>query len=300
MSRDTLTIRIVDAFTRRPFGGNAAGVVLDPEGLADAQMQAIAREMNLSETAFLLPPDDPQADVRVRWFTPTVEVDLCGHATVATFHAAMAGGRLEPGAYRMQCRSGILPVDAGRDAKGSRVTLGLPVPEVIPMEGESAQILDALGLAAGDVDPELPMMSAGPWAIVPVVDRRGLNALSPDFGALRRLAGKGGAGNTIVLTRDTVEPGAAVHLRMFAPWYGIDEDPVTGSAQGPVAAYLASSDLLTRNDGADTARYVAEQGDGIGRPGRIETVVRFRGAQVRSITITGRAVTVLEGTITLR
>src|SRR5262245_9979213 len=126
-----LRIFQVDAFTRRPYQGNAAAVVLEPGGLSDAAMLLIAREMNLSETAFLLPPSSADADLRIRWFTPAAEVDLCGHATVATFHAAMEQGRLAPGVFRMECRVGILPIGLERDDDGGAVVrMGLPLPSL--------------------------------------------------------------------------------------------------------------------------------------------------------------------------
>ncbi len=294
-------IKIVDAFTTRPFAGNPAAVVLDASGLDDAAMQRIAREMNLSETAFLLPPG-PGADVRIRWFTPHVEVDLCGHGTVAAFHAALMEGRLPAGSYRMECRSGILPVTSGHDADGPFVEMGVPVPVLSPGVAPGA-ILEAIGLDRARVDPALPIRAAGPpgsraeWALIPVADRAALDSLRPDSAALVRIADREGVGNVIALTRDTVDPSSAVHLRMFAPAYGIAEDPVTGSAQGPVAAYLVEREIV-RGDASGAAVYTAEQGDGIGRAGRIGTTVEIRDGACAAIRIRGRAVTVLEGTIT--
>lgn len=296
MSRSGTDVAIyqVDAFADEPFAGNPAGVVLDASGLSDDAMRRIAREMNLSETAFLLPAGRSDADLRIRWFTPAVEVDLCGHATVATFHAGMESGRLEAGRYRMECLSGVLPVELSRGQDGRpRVSMGLPVvslEEVAPPDDLEA----ALGIAHTVLAGDLPIMKAGDWLVIPFRRRKDLEALAPDFAAVHRWK-RHGVGAVIVMTTETIETGSAVHLRMFAPSYGIDEDPVTGSAQGPLAVYMHSCGLLRQGESA----YVAEQGDAIGRPGRVVVDVR-RGESVEAITISGRAVTVIEGTIHLR
>jgi len=295
-----IVIRQVDAFTIGPFAGNAAAVVLEAEGLSDHQMQLIAREMNLSETAFLLPSTRSDADLRLRWFTPSVEVDLCGHATVATFHSALEEGFLKPGSYRLECAAGVLPIQAEKDPEGRPlVKMGLPVPALEQVDLAACRIAEPLGIEADDIPRRLPIMKAGTWLLVPVSGLAVIRQLRPDFSALRAFGDQAGPAAIVVLTTETVEPGSAVHLRMFAPGFGIDEDPVTGSAQGPVAGYLAVNRLLPGGPGAEMRRYVAEQGDEIGRPGRIDVEVEMSGPVVRSIAIVGRAVTVLRGSLAL-
>jgi trans-2,3-dihydro-3-hydroxyanthranilate isomerase len=132
-----ITIKHIDAFTDAPMQGNPAGVVLHGDGLTDPMMQGIAAEMALSETAFLLPPTATGADVRLRWFTPVNEVPLCGHATVATFHA-VAEERLQGTGdhprktLRVETRSGILPVTIDRGGSGTTIHFGLPLPHFRP------------------------------------------------------------------------------------------------------------------------------------------------------------------------
>jgi len=301
VSREVGVIQ-VDAFTRRPFAGNPAAVVLDAAGLAEREMLLIAREMNLSETAFLLPPSDSRADLRLRWFSPGGEVDLCGHATVATFHAALEEGRLAPGSYRLESRSGVLPVEARRGPDGRpRVSLGLPVPAMSTLDPTSAGLSRALGIDAADSEGEPPPMRTGEWALVPVARLETLRHLRPDFRALRSIAADTGMASTIVLTTETIETSSKVHLRMFAPAAGIDEDPVTGSAQGPVAAWLVAHGLAVPAGEAVPARfdYIAEQGDPIGRPGRVAVEVALEAGSIVSITIRGEAVTVLRGSLQL-
>ena len=306
-----LAIYQVDAFTTVPYAGNPAGVVLDGDGLPDATMQLIAREMNLSETAFLLPPSHPEADLRVRWFTPTVEVDLCGHGTVACLHAALEAGRLEPGAYRMECLAGVLPLELERGADSRpRIRLGLPVPDLADWNIAGCRVADALGLEPEDLHPRLPAMKAATWGVVAVSGLEALGRLRPDFGQVRDLERTDGVGELIVLTTETVEDASSVNVRMLAPACGIDEDPVTGAAQGPVAAYLVAHGLVPmpgapQAQAADAAgvaghlRYQAEQGDSLSRPGRIEVDVALRAGRICSITIAGSAVTVVRGTIVL-
>jgi len=258
MSREVGVLQ-VDAFTGRAFTGNPAGVVLDAEGLDETAMLRIAREMSVSETAFLLPPTGASADLRLRWFSPQCEVDLCGHATVAAFHAALE------------------PASCGLDA--------------------------ALGLDEAALVRIPPPMRTGEWALVPVTGLEPVRRLRPDGNALRAVARATGLRSVVALTTETVETASLVHLRMFAPDWGIDEDPVTGSAQGPVAAWLAAYGLLQEAPGDSTeatlARYTAEQGDTIGRPGRVAVEVRLDGRRVVSITITGEAVTVMRGVFIL-
>lgn len=296
-----LRILQVDAFTRRAFEGNAAAVVLDPGDLSEAAMLLIAREMNLSETAFLLPPSTPAADLRIRWFTPAAEVDLCGHATVATFHAAMEEGRLAPGVFRMECRVGILPVTLERDAEGKPVVrMGLPLPVLADLHVATCRIAEILGVETDDLDSRLPVQKTGEWMLVPAAGLDVLRRIRPDFRAMRDLLSELGLGSAVVLTTETVEAGSAVHLRMFAPGFGIEEDPVTGSAQGPVAGYLLAHRLIAPAGAElESLSYTAEQGDCLGRPGRIGVEVGLSAGRLTGITITGHAVTVLTGTIRL-
>lgn len=313
----------VDAFTTAPYMGNPAGVALaGGESLTDGQMLAIAREMNLSETAFLLPPTLPGANVRIRWFTPTVEVQFCGHATVAAFHAAAEAGLWgfegiaagEERAVHMECLSGILPLQVRRDQAGIEVTMGLPVPGVRKHD-DAAQALAALGLSgvaggkpgSSETAADLPGALIGsPFLLVHVPDLRSLREASPDREAIVRLTGAEGCDGLIAATLETFDSGSAVHLRMFAPAAGIDEDPVTGYAQALTAMWLGRGGLLSGRSGErfrtlkeGVVAYIAEQGDFLGRPGRVGVEVSFErlGAEtfVQEVSISGRAVTVLRG-----
>lgn len=209
----------VDAFADRPFAGNPAAVMPLTEWLPDATLQAIAGENNLSETAFTVPSSRDDADYDLRWFTPTVEVDLCGHATIASGHVLIHGS-----AVRFSTRSGILTVT--RD--GDLLRLDLPAHKV--EAGTEPGLLDALGLPA-DV-PTFLGRSGNGSAIVLLADEAAVRAIAPDFAALRTID------RLVIVTA----PGddTEVTSRVFAAFHGIDEDPVTGAAHAALVPFWAA------------------------------------------------------------
>ncbi len=216
-----MRIRVIDAFTDRPFAGNPAAVVLldGPEWPDVAWMQAVAAEMNLAETAFAL----PQGEVwGLRWFTPAVEVDLCGHATLATTHALRADGLLT-GPVRFATRSGELRAEAGDDGT---ITLDFPVATLTPAD-DTATPAAALGV------PVVAAWTTGSLGdlVAEVADEATVRAVVPDAAAVGRLPCRG-----LVVTA-AADPGTGIDFvsRFFAPSVGIVEDPVTGSAHTALA-----------------------------------------------------------------
>jgi trans-2,3-dihydro-3-hydroxyanthranilate isomerase len=307
----SLPIYQVDAFTDRPFTGNPAAVVPDARGLSDAQMQAIAREMNLSETAFVYPPEDGRPH-RFRWFTPTIEVEFCGHATLATTHVLATTGRL--GAFR----GGRIefPVDAligklaisveERAGRAPLIMIGVPIAAFEPAAPALVRdFVAAMGAREADLDPSLPALRYRRKVFIPLRTLEAMRGLRPDFGRILAL-GREHDISPCPFTLETVDPANAVHLRYFASISGIDEDPVTGAANAPLGAYLATQGLFGKLELAGRARaltknptvwrYTAEQGDECGRPGRPVVEVTADGSAVR---VGGEAVTILEGALTL-
>ncbi|HUB80113.1 MAG TPA: PhzF family phenazine biosynthesis protein [Bryobacteraceae bacterium] len=216
-----MAIRIVqvDAFTNKPFGGNPAAVCVLAEPASDDWMRNVAREMNLSETAFLTPHD---GGYRLRWFTPAVEVDLCGHATVASAHVLWQDGHLKPGQQaRFHTRSGLLLADRRGDwieldFPSKTVTIATPPPELLP----------SLGV------PQAAFVGKNAFDYLVEVDSEAtLRALSPDHSTLRQIPVRG----VIVTARGGGEYDFV--SRFFAPGSGIDEDPVTGSAHCALGPY---------------------------------------------------------------
>lgn len=272
-----MRIRVIDAFTDRPFAGNPAAVCLLPgDRWPDERwMQAVAAEMNLSETAFAHRlPLGAEADWALRWFTPTVEVDLCGHATLATAYALATDQG--PGTVRFASRSGVLVTHAHPDGP---VTLDFPAATVAP---QPAPAPDGLAAALG-ADPVAvhPTGSLGDLLVV-LADAAAVRALTPDLAAVRALSVREGIRGVIVTA--AADPGADHDFvsRFFAPAVGVPEDPVTGSAHTALAPYWAA-----RLGRSQTVGFQASA-----RGGRVEVTVA--GDRVR---LTGRAVTVLDGTL---
>lgn len=256
------TIVQVDAFTDRAFSGNPAAVCILAEPRDEAWMQAVAREMNLSETAFL----HPEADgYRLRWFTPSVEVDLCGHATLASAHVLWEDGHLAPGdAARFHTRSGTLT--ARRDGDWIEMEFpALPPSSIDPPPG--------LGRALG-VEPRYVGLSRFDL-LVELDDEAVVRSLEPDLGLLRRIDARG-----IIVTARADGDEFDFVSRFFAPQVGVDEDPVTGSAHCVLGPHW--QERMGRNE---FLGYQASPRGGVVR-------VAVDGPRVR---LAGRAVTVLRG-----
>jgi PhzF family phenazine biosynthesis protein len=272
----TVTVYQVDAFTKERFTGNPAGVVLDASGLSENEMQRIAFELGNSETAFLFPADGPDHDVRVRYFTPTTEVPLCGHATIAAHYTRAVVNDIAAGTVVQRGRAGDLPVAVTRDHGDVQVTLTLTPPTFEPALGTAqvARLLSALGITPHALLPDAPVqvVAAGHGkVIVPLRDSATLFALTPDMPALVALSRDIGCNGYHVFTFDTDDERLLTTCRMFAPAIGIEEDPVTGNGNGPLGAYLVKHHLV-KHDGR-TFRFLSTQGAAVGRPGIVHVAV---------------------------
>jgi PhzF family phenazine biosynthesis protein len=286
----------VDVFTERPLGGNPLAVFVDGAGLSDAEMQAIAREMNLSETTFVLPADVAGADYRVRIFTPASELPFAGHPTIGTAWALLESGRVaprgEPFVLRQQTLAGVQPIEVRTQAGRRSFTMTLPPPRFEPAPPR-AELARALRVDEKDIDGEPATVVVGVgWHVVPLRGLDVVRGLAPDTARLVEIERRTGRAVT-VFCRQAEDPGCAVRLRSFAPGAGIAEDPVCGSGNGCVGAYLA------RASGArQPLVYRAEQGIEIGRAGRAEVRVEPEGDGWR-VQVGGTAVTVVEGELRL-
>jgi len=264
----TIPIVQVDAFTSRPFAGNPAAVCVLSEARPDAWMKDVAREMNLSETAFLTPHN---GDYNLRWFTPAVEVDLCGHATVASAHVLWEEGHLARGAQaRFHTRSGLLLADQ----RGDWIELDFPAKAGVPVE-PPADLLPALGLDPARSEVRAVERNLFDY-LVEVDSEERLRSLAPNHPALRKVEARG----VIVTARPSAGSPYDFVSRFFAPGSGIDEDPVTGSAHCALGPYW-----MPRLGKLEFTAYQASPRGG---------VVRVRVAGDRVI-LGGQAVTVLRG-----
>lgn len=277
---------LVDAFTREPLTGNAAGVIPDADGLTETQMQAIARELSVSETAFLFPSET--ADRAVRYFTPTSEVDLCGHATVASHAQLYADGVIETGTHTLETEVGVLEIDVTEDGIVWMTQDSPTVSEISPSIDEVANALDVPPAAIEGVDLPIAVASTGlAFLVVPITFLEPLGEATPDMDAIERLAAEHDAIGVYAFTFDTVGLEATLHGRCFVPGAGVPEDPVTGTASGAVGAYLRTVDAF--DELPEEMRF--EQGHYLERPGEVR--VQAEG----EIRVGGPAVTALDGSL---
>ncbi|MCP4725971.1 MAG: PhzF family phenazine biosynthesis protein [bacterium] len=298
-----LRIKQVDAFTKIPFSGNPAGVVTSASGLTVRQMKLIAREMNLSETVYVLPPKSPQANMNIRWFTPASEVDLCGHATIAAFHAMAEEkkyGMNRSGKYKFKIdtRSGILPVQVKiENMNNILVQFGLPVPVYEYCDVDIEMLTQALNAIPDFLEAKYKIAKDKFQLVIPVKSLDILHGFKPNYASVEEICRKTKTKALTVFTTETADKEASVQTRCFVPLLGVNEDPVTGSSLGPLGIYLAEQGIVKIVEGK--ANFVAEQGDCLMRAGRVNVEFRKTVRGYSDLFIAGRAVTVFEGEIKL-
>jgi trans-2,3-dihydro-3-hydroxyanthranilate isomerase len=305
--RRSLRFYQADVFTGDPFGGNPVAVFPDAQDLTDHQLQQIAREMNLSETVFVLPPTDQAAVVRLRIFTPTQEIPFAGHPVLGTFYVLAQLGLIvaTDGVTRVmqECNIGLFPVELhAREGQVNLVVMTQPKPEFLESVGEIEdvyKIAGTLGLpkhVIADMKWPIEVVSTGlPVLIVPVRTLTAVRSIQPNASAIMDICSRVGANGIMAFTTVTVEPSATVHARMFAPLIGILEDPATGSASGALGAYLVQNGVV---DVAPTTDIVVEQGYEIERPSQILVRIESDEDIIQTVKVGGQCVMVVEGTLT--
>jgi trans-2,3-dihydro-3-hydroxyanthranilate isomerase len=257
---------LVDVFTDRKFGGNQLAVFRDGTGIGDASMQAAAKELNLPETSFVVPAEHG-GDHRLRIFTPARELPFAGHPTVGTAFV-LADSR--DATLRLEEQVGTLAVTV----RDGFTEMEQPLPAFEPVADRGA-VAVSLSLDTADLEPALPIEigSSG---------NRFMFVAVKSLDAVKRAAPRGLAEAAYIFTTKTVEPGSTVHGRMYAPWQGIAEDPATGSANGPLGAYLV------RHGVSDGKRIVSEQGYEMGRPSLLYVRVGGGRDRITSVHVGGR------------
>lgn len=297
MSR-VLPIARVDVFADHPFAGNPAAAVLDADGLTEPEMHAIAGEMRVPGTAFVSASARADAHFRLRKFTPKREVAYSGHTTLGAVCALMDAGRLGGDRVVFDTIQGLLPVAVERRADGPILWLEPPVPACAPFDAPLAAILEALGLAAAQLGQwARPALTPDTDLLLPVRDLATLHGLTPDLPRLGALGADMRLRAFCLVSPETVEPASAIHSRFFAPQYGIPEDIVTGSVHSSLAVWLLAAGRLQVTGG--TAAFTAEQGDILGRPGRLAVEIAVPGGRPIGVRVGGRAVAVLSGRLRL-
>ncbi|MFC5743719.1 PhzF family isomerase [Dyella tabacisoli] len=274
----TYRVYQIDAFTRTRFTGNPAGVVPHADGLSDVQMQAIARELNNSETAFVFRPQANDHDVHVRFFTPTTEVPICGHATIAAHYVRAIEEQMDTRSVRQLTGAGILQVDI-EPVEGSdfRIWMHQRLPAFGPSlsDVERNTLMAALRITEHDLgNGPIEIVSTGHSKVmIPLRDRSVLNDLRPDLAALASISRDIGCNGYHLFTLADPDPGILAHARMFAPAIGIAEDPVTGNANGPLGAYIVQHRLIPPAQFRSGLSCWIRQGEAIGRPGVVKVEV---------------------------
>lgn len=290
----------VDAFTTEKFGGNVAGVVLDGDLLTEDEMQNIAKELNLPESVFLLPAHDKEADYRVKYFTPTDEVNFCGHATVGLtwLLATELGLAKEKTGVVLETKIGHVPVvwheENGKviDVEMTQVT-----PKTRDFMIDLEELSDMIGVSSGRIDRSYPIKLAntGNWhLLVPMKHQQDIDQAAPNLAALGKMNKEQNITTTHLYTFHTTKE-VDLYTRDFAPGIGIPEDPVTGAANGALAGYLYVEGIISQQE---TTRLNIAQGDAIGRPGILRiTVIPNESKPV--IKVAGAAVITIRGVLTI-
>ncbi|MFO7694552.1 MAG: PhzF family phenazine biosynthesis protein [Vicinamibacterales bacterium] len=291
----------LDVFTGEKFGGNQLAVFLDARGLAAETMQAVTKEMNFSESTFILPAERPDTDIRMRIFTPGREMPMAGHPTVGSTFALALAGVIPPGRKRwvFGLNAGPTPVDIDWDGdRPTFVWMTQQRPVFGPVVADAAAAAGAVSLEADSVVATgLPVqeVSCGvPFVFIPVATRAQVDSASPNLGAFDRLCESAGVDNhaMFVFSRAPGPDGATVYSRMFAPGLGVFEDPATGAASGPLGCYLVKHGVVPP-DRAGTI--LSLQGVKMGRPSRVHIAIGVEAGEITRVQVGGEAVLVGEG-----
>jgi trans-2,3-dihydro-3-hydroxyanthranilate isomerase len=288
-----LRYHLVDVFTDKAFGGNPLAVCTNGRGIEPVLMQSIAKELNLSETTFVLPPENPENDYRVRIFTPASELPMAGHPTVGTSfilareHMIELGG--EETTIKLEEIVGTIPVQINfKDGQPDWIWMQQPLPKFGPRFDDTAAIAEMLSIAPDAIAIEWPIevVSCGvPFLYVPLKDLASIRATRLRLDVWERILRPSGVSEVFVFTKETEIEGSSVHSRMFAPGLGITEDPATGAASGPLGCYLVRYEVFPTTQKAE---FTSEQGIEMGRPSIIKIIIEQEAGEISRVRIGGQ------------
>lgn len=292
-----------DVFTDTRFEGNPLAVLPDARGLSPEQMQLIAREMAFSETTFVLPAEQAGTDVRMRIFTPGVELPLAGHPTIGTTFALVREGVIGAGTERCVFGLGVGPTPVDLTWQGDALAFAWMTqrpPEFGPTFEDPRDrdaIASAVGLSAGDLAEGLPVEVAStgvPFVYLPLRSREAVDRAAPDLDLMRGLRDRHDLDHYYLFTTEPGTPAATTYSRMFAPTLGILEDAATGGASGPLGGYLLRHGVVTP---AEAEEILNIQGCAMGRPSRISIAASGTPQAPGPVRVGGRSVLVATGTL---
>ena len=282
--------KTVDVFTSVPFKGNPVAVVLDAGHLSSDQMQQIARWTNLSETTFIVPTTHAGADYHVRIFTPGAELPFAGHPTIGTAHALLEAGMIQAkdGALVQQCAAGLIQLRIRHEADASRwISFELPKAELSALDSNATGELEAILGMPLDVERPPYLVDVGPrWVVVQLPAAESVLELRPDLQRMKIQDTKGGHTGVVVFGKHAAGAYPTIEVRAFAPAHGINEDPVCGSGNGCVAAYIRHTGQTAQFGSA----IVATQGAVVGRAGVLQLTI-----SAHAIQVGGQAITCVSG-----
>ncbi len=284
---------LLDVFTNTRFGGNQLAVFSDSGDLSTEMMQQIANELNLSESAFVQPATVAEADYRVRFFTPKIELPMAGHPTVGTAYALARQGLHTQPTLRLQQNVGVINVEIENDADDLTIWMNQPLPEFGNIFEDTQILADILSIPASGIDTNYPaqVVSTGvPFLYIPIRDIATMNSLKVRLDLWEKYLKDYATPHIFTFSRETQHAGSTVHSRMFAPAMGIAEDPATGAASGPLGAYLKKYNLVGQAE-----HIISEQGIMMGRPSFIQIDVSMANGEFSKIRIGGQSVLIGEG-----
>jgi PhzF family phenazine biosynthesis protein len=279
MNKQKICFYTSSAFAKIKKGGNPAGIVLDADGLNEALKQKLAARIGFSETAFI--EKSTAADIKTTFFTPTAEVDLCGHATIAVFSLLFELGRIRAGKYCQETKAGILGVEVQKDGT-------IFMEQALPKFGDAVdagEVARSLGMGPRSLLPDLPAQIVSTGLCDIIVPVTSLLNLKPDFNEIAAISKKYRAVGYHVFSLET-KYRATAHCRNFAPLFGIPEEAATGTSSGALACYLFKHGTISEEQ---ARRLVFEQGYGMKRPSEILVRLDFKGHEIERVHVGGRA-----------
>lgn len=295
-----VTVYHYDAFSNKPNKGNPAGVVLQADKLTDDEMQSIAYKVGFNETAFLM--ESSVADWRIRFFTPGYEMDLCGHGTVAAIYALQIRSLIkETGDFTIETKAGVLPIQVQLDSNNRPyITMKQAKPQFQKFQGSREDLAASIGLHQNDLEENLPIVygSTGNWTLlVPVKNLASFKKMKPNNKLFPSILKEMPRASIHPFCFETYDLSAHMHARHFSSAYaGTIEDPVTGTASGVMGAYYVT---FIDKECKGKKEFLIEQGQEIGKDGRVRVIVRKEGNDALEVEISGSAVYVNEFEVTL-